>query len=123
MAAAAKISAVKRTEGVVPKWLDGVFEALPDAVHAATEAAQKVIREFREAKEDEAMSRAVIFGRAGETTPLEVRTVLGEQRRQREERGDAEEGWVNAHEDHLWPVEQENTDVDNGWLDTKADQP
>lgn len=123
MAAAAKTSAVERDEGGVSV-LDGVFESGPDAVHAADEVTRQMFREFREAVDYEAMSRAVILGRAGPTPPLDVRYVLDEQRRRREDRGEAEHGWVNAHEDHLWPVEQDdNMDFDDGWVDADAAEP
>lgn len=67
------------------------------------------------------MSRAVIFGWAGETTPLEVRDVTDEHRQRREDRGDAEDGWVNAHKDHLWPKERERAVDDDDWLNIEAD--
>lgn len=122
MAAAIKTSTVDRDEGEV-SGLDGVYEPGPDAVRAAEEADRKLIVEFREAKEDEIMSRAVILGRAGDTLPLQVRDVLDEQRQRREDRGDAEEGWVNAHEDHLWPVERVNTQLDDGWIHADVEEP
>ncbi|KAJ4394012.1 hypothetical protein N0V93_003229 [Gnomoniopsis smithogilvyi] len=102
--------------------LDGVFEMGSDTVSAADKAVRQVICETREAKEDESMSRAVILGRAGDTPPLQVRNVLDEQRRRREDCGDAEEGWVNAHEDHLWPVERINAELDGDWTDADADE-
>lgn len=122
MAAVAKTSIVEREEGDLPEWLDGVSEMDPQAVRAADHAGWRVFREFRDMKEDEPMSRAVIFGRAGETKPPEVLGVLDEQRRTREDRGDAEVGWVNAHEHHLWPEEEQRkaAEIDGDWIDAES---
>lgn len=108
MAAAAKFCVVERGEGQVSA-LDGTIDLDAEAVCAADE--------------DEIMSRAVILGRASDPLPRQVRVVLDEQRRRREESGGAEEGWVNADEDHLWPVEQASSELGDDWIDAKADEP
>lgn len=108
VAAASKFSVVERDE-VQVSGLDGVVDLDAVAVHAADQ--------------DEIMSRAVILGQASDSLPLQVQAVLDEQRRKREVRGDAEEGWVNADEDHLWPIPRACSDLEDDWIDAQADIP
>lgn len=108
MAAASRSFVVEREEGQV-SGLDGTVELDAEAV--------------RTADEDEIMSRAVILGRASDPLPRQVRVVLDEQRRRREDGGDAEEGWVNADEEHLWPVERASSELEDDWIDAEADEP
>lgn len=108
MAAAAKSCVEGREEGQV-SGLDGTIDLDAEAVRAADE--------------DEIMSRAVILGRASDPLPRQVRVVLDEQRRRREDGGDAEDGWVNADEDHLWPVDLASSELEDDWIDAEADNP
>lgn len=97
-----------RDEVQVPG-LDGVIEFDTVAVYAADQ--------------DEVMSRAVIFGRASDSLPHQVQAVLDEQQRRREDRSGTEEGWINADEDHLWPISRACPELEDDWIDAEADRP
>jgi hypothetical protein len=124
---AAEATLQQQRQGKLPQ-LDGARDSEScGTIQTAEELAQIEADE----RDVEAMSQAVVFGRAGDPLPSELREMFNVRRRILENRGLEEPGYVNSSEDWLWPTEDgevRNTpdvaaeDAGEDWVDAREVQ-
>lgn len=98
---AAEATLQQQRQGKLPQ-LDGVGD--PES-SGTVQTAEELAQIETDKRDVEAMSQAVVFGRAGDPLGPELREMFDARRRSLEDHGLEEPGYVNPKEDWLWPTE------------------